>query len=467
MKRLYCLALGLALAGCINLAPRYQRPPAPVPGTVANSAGTLSAATPPASWQAFFADPRLRALIARALADNRDLRAAVANIEIARGAFVAQRAQIFPSINATAGATFAQLPAAAASRVGGGSSGGFYERTYGLSAGVSGWELDLFGRLRNLSAAAQEQFFASQEAQREAEITLIGQVAQAWLTVGADRSLLAAAQASLASGEASLSLTKARFNGGIASAADVDQAATIVDQARSDVGRYTAQAGVDRDALELLVGAPVADSELPADVGEGSAVLQTLPTGVASSVLLQRPDVLQAEDQLRAAYADIGAARAAFFPQITLTGSGGFESTALSRLFQGASRTWSFAPQIVQPIFDFGRNRGGLVQASGQRDLAQANYEKAIQTAFREVADALAQQRQLGGEVGAQEALVAASADALKIAEARYRSGADTYLNVLIAERTLYGAEQTLASTRLSAETNIVTLYSALGGGLG
>ncbi|MGH6986271.1 MAG: efflux transporter outer membrane subunit [Caulobacteraceae bacterium] len=456
-----CAAL---LAGCINLAPTYRRPVAPIPAVVANSYGATSqpADLAPGAWRTFFGDPKLEDVIAEALANNRDLRIAMANVTIARANYLSQRSQLFPTISANAGANFSGAPAATSR----GGTGYVNEHIYSADVGFSGWELDFFGRLRNLSKAAREQYFAAQETQREAQITLVGQVAQAWLTLAADRSSLAVDRRTLAAAQASLRLTSAMYGNGEAALTDVDQAKTLIDQANYAVGHDSVLVRQDEDALGLLVGAPVPETLLPDGIDDEAGVIGALPTGVPSSVLLTRPDVVSAEDQLKAANADIGAARAAFFPQITLTGSGGFISTALSTLFRGASATWSFIPQASLPLFTGGRNRAGLLQAKGERDLAKATYEKTIQTAFRETADALAQKDEIDDELAAQQALVADSADAVRLTTAQYRAGSASYLNVLTAQRTLFSAELSLAATRELASTNLVALYQALGGGL-
>ncbi len=374
--------------------------------------------------------------------------------------------QLFPTVNAQAGASLGQIPASVAIGAPVAAGGHVNEHVFTAELGVNAFELDLFGRVRSLSKAALEQYFASRQARDAAQIALVSQVAQTWLTLGADRSLLAAARATLADASATVDLTQAKLDHGEAARSDVDQAKTLAAQARFDVARYTTQLAQDKDALDLLVGAAVRDEALPADIDDEAKVLGALPTGVSSQALLARPDVLEAEDQLKAANADIGAARAAFFPQISLTGAGGTTSNALSSLFGAGSQTWSFAPQIVQPIFDAGKNRAGLRQARAQDALAQANYEKAIQTAFREVADALAQRSQIDEELAAQEALADSAADAVRLTRAEYERGAASYLDVLVAQRTLYSAQQTLATTRLTKATNLVALYQALGGGL-
>ncbi|HEX3915835.1 MAG TPA: efflux transporter outer membrane subunit [Caulobacteraceae bacterium] len=455
----------LSLGGCVNLAPTYQRPPIPAPAVVANSYGPAAPAQAPQPWRAFFGDPRLVRVVSQGLANNRDLSAAVANVEIARAGWLTQRAQLLPSLSAQAGASYSHTPASVA--LGTPTPGGLDEHIYTAELAVPSYELDLFGRLRNLTQAAREQYLASGAARDAAQVSLVGQLAQAWLTIGADRSLLAIARDTVTETAASQSLTEAKLARGEAARSDVDQARGLAAQARYDVGRYETQLAQDKDALDLLAGAPVADALLPTGIDDEAKVMGELPTGVGSSVLLGRPDVVEAEDQLKGANADIGAARAAFFPQITLTGAGGLTSIALSSLFSAGASTWSFAPQLTAPIFDAGKNRAGLIQARGQRDLAQANYEKAIQTAFREVADALAQRARIDEELSAQEAMVAADADAVQLVEAQYRAGTASYLNVLVAQGTLYAAQQTLASTRLLKAANLVSLYQALGGGLG
>jgi multidrug efflux system outer membrane protein len=472
MRRLLVIAAAAAtLAGCIDLAPKYRRPANPTPTSFPT--GPAYPAAPaadvaPVGWRDFFSDPKLKRVIEEALAENRDLRIAVANIAAARAQYHVQRAALLPTIAANATATWGQEPAGVVSggAVAPGQASTFNERLYSLTAGFSAWQIDFFGKIRNLTKAAQEQYFATRQARDEAQIVLVDEVAADYLTLASDRSLLAVATDTLASARASLDLTQARLTGGVASGLDVAQARTTVEQARYDVAHLTTQVAQDRNALELVVGAPVADADLPPTLGGEAVVLERLPAAVSSAVLLERPDVLQAEDVLRGANANIGAARANFFPSISLTGSGGLTSLALSTLFRGASATWSFIPSVSQTIFDFGANRGNLDLAKAQRDLDVAQYEKAIQTAFREVADALAQRGTIDEQLAAQAALTDANRQAFDLATARYQRGADTYLNVLIAQRGYYAAQQTLVTTRLARSLNLVTLYSVLGGGL-
>jgi outer membrane protein, multidrug efflux system len=331
--------------------------------------------------------------------------------------------------------------------------------------GVSGYELDLFGRVRSLSKSALEQYFSTAEARRASQITLIAEIANDDLALAADTAVLKIAEDTLASASASLDLTRKRFEHGVASQLDVAQATTLVEQARSDVAADTTTVAQDRNALDLVVGSPVPDSLLPGALDDQVPVLSQPPAGLPSDVLLARPDVLEAEHTLKAQNAQIGAARAAFFPTITLTGSGGSSSTDLTNLFKGAYGVWSFAPQISVPIFNGGANIANLDYAKAEQRIAVAQYEKAIQSAFKDVADALARRATIGDQLAAQEAQVAAASDSARLARARYEHGSDTYLNVLIAERTLYGAQQTLIAARLARSTNLVSLYTALGGG--
>ncbi len=460
---------GVALAGCVDLAPAYHRPPSPAPAGFPGQAGAADPHfdRPLVGWREFFADPRLTTVIETALTNNRDLRVAVANIAAARAQYQVQRAALLPTVTVSAAASYGQTPASvAAGGAAPAAAGPYNQRLYSLTAGISAYQLDLFGKVRDLTRAAREQYFATREARDAAQITLISQVAADYLTIGADRALLRIAQDTLTSGGDSLNVIQRRMDAGVATGLDVSQAQTIVQQARFDVARLTTQLAQDRDALDLVVGAPVADALLPAGIVDGVVVLDRLPASVTSTVLLSRPDVLAAEDRLRAANADIGAARAAFFPSIALTGSGGLTSLALSTLFRGASETWSFAPTVSQTLFDAGANRGNLAYAKAQRDLGVATYEKAIQTGFREVADALALRATIDEQLAAQQALVDAASSALKISTARFERGVDTYLNVLVAQRTLYQAQQTLVAARLAQRANLVTLYAALGGGL-
>ena len=457
----------LALGGCATLAPKYVRPTAPVPATWpqgdAYPAATAGAATAADErWRDVFTDPKLQSVIAQALANNRDLRVAMLNVEQSRAQYRIQRAALFPEVKGNAGLTELQEPAAALGIPG---SGSVNERIYSLNASISSYEVDLFGRIRSLTRAALEQYLATEEARRAAQISLVAETATDYVTLSADRERLEVAKATLASQQGSLKITRQRFDAGEASQLDVSQAETLVDQARSDIAADTTLAAQDLNALNLVVGATVAD-DLPASL-EGPAPVRTdLPAGISSDVLLERPDVLQAEHQLKADNADIGAARAAFFPTLSFTAQDGVEGTQLSKLFAAGSGAWQFIPNLSIPIFDWGANQARLKSAKVERDIAVAQYEKAVQTAFREVADALARRGTIDDQLAAQDANVAASDQALALTKARYERGIDPYLNYLIAERTLYAAQMTDISAKQARDANLVSLYEALGGGV-
>ena len=451
------------LAGC-TLAPAYQRPGAPIPAQwptgPAYAAPTEVAV---ADWRQVFVDPKLRAVIDQALANSRDLRVAIAQIEASRAQYHVQRADLLPKVNASigmqTGRDYVGLPP---------SLGGAYENetAYSTSVGTTAYELDLFGRVRSLTKAALEAYLATEEAKRSAQISLVAEVASDYLTYAADASLLQVSKTTVTSAQANFDLAKRRMEGGIASQLDVSNAETILDQAQDDVARYTTQIAQDRNALDLVVGAPVASENLPSGIDDPATRLGAAPDALDSTVLLRRPDVLEAEHTLRGANANIGAARAAFFPQISLTASGGTESVALSSLFSRGAGVWSFAPTITLPIFAGGANKGNLDYAKAEDRIDVAQYEKAIQTAFQEVADALAQRGTITERLRAQRAQVAAADQALRLAEALYKRGSDSYLDVLTAQRTLYAAQQSLIAVQLIEHTNTVTLYKALGGGV-
>jgi multidrug efflux system outer membrane protein len=459
MTRLCSLAVmaGVLLTGCASLEPTYHRPAPPVPAAwPIGPAYPATIDSPVADWRQVFPDPRLSAVIEQALANNRDLRVAIAQIQASRAEYQVQRAELLPtfdgSVGADRGRTYTGLPA---------SFGGAYSTatTYSASVSTTSYELDLFGRVRSLTRSALETYLATDEARRSIQISLVAEVA-------ADASLLDVSRTTVASAHANLDLARRRLAGGVASELDVSNAETILDQAQDDVARYTTQVAQDKNALDLVVGAPVATANLPSGVDDPATRLGKPPEALNSKVLLQRPDVLEAEHTLRGANASIGAARAAFFPSISLTGSGGVESASLSKLFAGGSGVWSFAPTITLPIFDGGANRGNLDYAKAEDRIDAAQYQKTIQTAFREVSDALAQRGTIRERLRAQRAQVAAAANSLRLAEALYARGSDSYLDVLTAQRTLYSAQQSLIAVELIDETNVVTLYKVLGGGL-
>jgi len=458
--------LPLLLGGCISLAPKYQRPEAPVPQSFPQGPAYApnQAADPAVSgigWRTFFKDPRLQQVIERALTDSRSLRQALAGIEAAHAQYRVTRADSMPKITASVGGT-AQRSLLAIPGYG---NSAYEYRDYTASIGFSNWELDLFGKQRSLNRAAFESYLATAEGAHATRISLIAETASAWLAYGADRSQLAIAQQTLASAQHSLDVTRQRLENGVASRMDLSQAQTLYQTARNDVATLTTQVAQDRNALDLLVGAPVEESLLPTELPP-DGWLARVPAGISSSALLDRPDVQQAEHTLKAYNADIGAARAAFFPDLSLTANGGLESAALSTLFSGGTNVWTIAPQVALPLFSGGANVANLAYYKAQRKQAVAAYEQAVQSAFREVADALAVRGTIQEQLDAQQELVAAAQDSYRLADARYEKGVDTYLNSLDSQRTLYAAQRNLVSTRQAALGNAITLYRALGGGL-
>ena len=445
----------LTLAACSSMAPDYQRPAAPVANafaTQASDAAGAKAATAMA-WREFFTDARLQQLITLALANNRDLRIAVLNIEQARAQYDIRRADQWPGVNA--GLSGSRVP----------TSAGGISSTYSAGVLVTAYELDLFGRVRGLGEAALAQYLASEEARRATQISLVATVANSYLALQGDEEQLRVTNETLLTREASLRLIKLRFDKGASSQLDLRQAESLLESARVSLAQLTRQRALDENALVLLLGQPM-PATLPAAIPITAAPrLPELAAGLPSDLLVRRPDIRQAEQQLMAANANIGAARAAFFPRITLTGSLGSASNELSGLFKAGSGAWSFAPQLLQPVFDAGRNQGNLKLAEVGRDIATAQYERAIQSAFREVADALAGRATLGEQLGAQEALVRAEQDRYRLADLRYRNGVASYLDALDAQRSLFAAQQALVQVQAQYQQNGVTLYRVLGGG--
>jgi len=460
------LASGALLAGC-TLEPHYIRPVPAVPATWPVGAAyprESAAVLPSVSYRDIFRDPHLQAVIEQAIANNQDLQIALANVVIARSQYRVQRAQLLPRIDANAGADESHARVTTTDANGRRVSVGETTRNFDANIGFSAFEIDLFGRLRSLSHAAQQQYLASEAGVHAARLTLVAEVADAYLTLATDRSLLAISKDTVISAQRSVALTQARLTGGIAPRTDLRQAQTVLEQANSDVANLTTVVAQDRNALELLVGAPVADADLPASIESVDGLLAEVPAGLDSRVLLRRPDVVQAEYRLRAANAQIGAARAKFFPTISLTALAGVASPALGALFKAGQSTWTVSAAASQTIFAGGANVANLALARGQRQLTLAQYQQAIQTAFREVADALARRGTINDQMAAQNALVAAATDEYVLEEARFRQGIDPFLNSLEAQRTLYAARRTLASTRLIRADNLVTLYRTLGG---
>jgi NodT family efflux transporter outer membrane factor (OMF) lipoprotein len=461
MKKLTPLALAMLLSGCMSLAPKYERPAAPVapafpemPKAASAPAAQLANEAPAAiAWQRFFPDARLRGLIEQALSNNRDLRVSIANIEQARAQYRIQRADRLPTvglgISGSRQTTGEDQPITS---------------VYQSGFAVSAFELDLFGRVRNLSEAALAQFLATEEARKSAQISLISSVANVYLQLLADEELLAITQQTLGTRQESLRLTQLRFDNGVSSRFELQQARSLVETALATLAAQQRQRAQNLNLLTLLVGTPV-----PPGAAAGATLATTelpdLPAGLPSDLLANRPDIRAAEQQLIAANANIGAARANFFPRITLTGSVGSASSELSGLFKSGSFGWTFAPQAVLPIFDYGRNTAVLGSARAGRDIAVAQYERSIQTAFREVADALAGQSTFSEQLRAQRAVAEAEADRYNLADLRYKNGAASYLELLDAQRALFQAQQAAVQANLQRLQNQVTLYSVLGGG--
>ena len=464
LRNLTLTLLAATALGACTLAPKTVRPALAVdnawPIAATNTGSAVTAAD--LGWREVFEDPRLQGVIDLSLSNNRDLRVAVLNIEKARAQYRVQRAALVPGVDATGTGTKSRITADQAA------AQGTTDRTtesYTAGVGVTAYELDIFGRVRSLKDAALQSYLSTRETSRAVQISLIAETANAWLTLAADQDLLALSQETLATREESLKLTRSRFDAGAANQLDLRQAETLIEGARSDVATYIAQVEQDKNALRLVVGADVPADLLPAGGLVTAQILPDLPAGLPSEVLTRRPDVLAAEHQLAGTNADIGAARAAFFPTISLTGSAGVASGGLGSLFDSGNGTWSFAPRISLPIFAGGANVANLDSAKASRDIAVANYEKAVQTAFREVADGLAVQSTIQDRVGSQERLVAAANDTVRLSRARYGAGIDSSLTLLDAQRTLYTSQQGLIGARLARATNLATLYKALGGG--
>ncbi|WP_439519394.1 efflux transporter outer membrane subunit [Hydrogenophaga sp.] len=480
MRTALTLVAAAVLAGC-SMMPTYERPAMPVaPEWPVATPAAAPNAVPAAdiAWSDFVGDARLRELIALSLANNRDLRVATLNIEQVRAQYQIRSADQFPTVNLAASGT--RQPAADGS--------GGISNVYSVGLALSAWEIDFFGRIASLKEAALAQYLASEEAQRAAQTSLVAAVTSTWLSLQANEELLALTQRTLATREDSLRLSKLRFDNGASSALDLRQAESLTASAQVAQAQQRRLRLLDVNALTLLVGqtlpanllptaapapaAPAAQTSqagtavaVPAAPAMGASMLRDVPAGLPSDLLTRRADIRQAEQQLIAANANIGAARAAFFPRISLTASAGTASSDLSGLFKNGSWGFTIAPQALLPIFDAGRNRANLDSAWAGRDIAVAQYEKAIQTAFREVADALAGNATWGDQLAAQQVQATAEADRFRLAELRYRNGVSSYLDVLDAQRSLFATQQALAQTRLAQQQSQVALYKALGGG--
>ncbi|KPW33754.1 Outer membrane protein [Pseudomonas amygdali pv. mellea] len=466
MMRLFwpSLAFSALLTGCVNLAPDYQRPEAPVssqwlPATAGQPVASGSVPTD-IDWQNFFTDKRLVRLQTLALVNNRDLRLASLNVEKAQAQYRIERAASLPTIDASGSGTHTRTPSSTSMT---GKSSISHE--YSAQLGLSSYELDVFGRIQNLQDEALEDYLALTETRRSTQISLIAEVATGWLTLAADNQLLKLAEDTLASQQQSYDLTRSSHALGGSSGLEVAQAQTAVESARGDVAQYKSQILQDRNALRLLVGSDLPEELLPNADMQSVAQLVQVPDGLPSSLLQRRPDVLSAEHTLKAANIDIGAARAAFFPSITLTASAGSFSTSLSGLFKSGTGAWSFAPSISVPIFDGGSNRATLDSAKVENQIQIQTYQQTIQTAFKEVADALAVRSTLDERLAAQQAYTDASRKSYELADALYRGGSQSYLEALESQRSLYSAEQDLISLRLTEQSNRVTLYKVMGGG--
>ncbi len=447
-----CVAM--LLSACGTMIPTYQRPAAPVAASFANdapaAAGTVAAAD--IAWQEFFQDTRLRQLITLALQNNRDLRVAVLSIDKARAQLQITRADQLPTVGVGASAQRAANTTS----------------VYQAGLTVTGYELDFFGRVRSAGESALAQLLATEEGRKTVQISLVASVANTYLSLLADDALLRVTRDTLASREESLRLTKLKFDQGVSSELDFRQAESLLEAARVALAQQTRQRALDSNALELLVGQPLdaaTSAALPAALPlAAQGLTANLPAGLPSELLARRPDVRQAEQLLLSANANIGAARAAFFPRISLTAGIGFASSELDRLFSNGVG-WSFAPQIILPIFDAGRNQANLDASNVGRDIAVAQYEKAIQTAFREVADALATRATLSEQLRAQAAQTAAAETTLRLVDLRYRNGVASYFEMLDAQRTVFSAQQATVQTQLAQAQNQVNVYQVLGGG--
>ncbi|WP_063534019.1 efflux transporter outer membrane subunit [Burkholderia sp. MSMB1589WGS] len=467
-KRALPIALALGIAGC-SMEPAYHRPDAPIPSAYPNGPAYSTSdaqrtapsepVAPDLGWRNFLADAQLQQLVALALANNRDLRVATLDIDEARALYRIQRAAQFPAIDAGIGFTSQRMSPAL--RAPGQSA---TINSYNANIGLTNFELDLFGRVRSLSHAAQEQYLATEEARRSVHISLVAEVANTYLTLLADRALLALAQDTLKSQQDAADMIHRGKQAGAMAQLDEHRADTQVQTARVAVEQYTRQVAQDENALAVLIGGPLPDGVSRAAPLDGRTLLAEFPAGLPSTLLERRPDIMAAEHRLIAANANIGAARAAFFPRITLTGALGVASASLAGLFSGGI-AWLFVPQLTLPIFNAGSNRANLDLATVRRDINVAGYERTIQGAFREVADNLAARATYEREAKAQEAMIHDLTETKRLAEMRFRNGVDDYFGVFDTQRQLFAAQQLLVTYELAGLTSRVTLYKALGGG--
>lgn len=454
------LVLTLTVAGC-SLAPNYQRPEAPVAASWTPTVeATGSFAADVLDWKTFIIDPQLHRVVDAALSNNRSLRQALLDIEAARAQYRVQRADRLPSINANATGSRQRLPADLSN-----SGRSDVSSSYQVGPGLTEYEVDLFGRVRNLSESALETYLATEEATRATQVSLIAEVIEAYLTRDGAQRRLALVEQTLKTREDSLELISRRRQAGTATALDYQEALGLAEQAKAERESTLRLLQQTDNALVLLVGTPDANSLLPAAPRDSLLVLQDIAPGTPSTLIERRPDILASEHRLKARNADIGAARAAFFPRLSLTGSVGSSSTELSGLFDGGSRAWSFAPSLSLPIFAGGRNRANLDLAEVRKDAAVAAYEGTIQVAFREVADALTATDTLRREEAARRALADSSVAAMTLAKARYDGGVDDYLRYLDAQRSTFGNQVTLIQISTERQIALVDLFKSLGGG--
>lgn len=457
------LAAALMLSGCVSLAPDYERPEAPVAQAWPQDEATKNAVVLTEGlqlWGDFFTDPKLIALINRGLENNRSLRSAVMAVEQARALYGVSRSELFPSIAAVADETAGRTPRSVSA-----SGRDVTNHVYKASLGMSSYELDLFGRVRNLNEQALQTYFRTEAAQRTAQMTVISEIAQTWLALGAAKEQMRLADSTYESRVESLKLIQKSFDLGAANQLDVQQALSAVATAKTSRVQAVRALSQYRNALNLLVGAPVTSDYEPDGLVENVTKAVSAASNIPSEVLLQRPDIASAEAQLRSANANIGVARATFFPRIALTGAIGTTSTELSELFESGTHLWSFVPSITLPIFTGGANLQNLRAAQAAQKKAVADYELAIQTAFREVSDALATEGTVADQLNATQELADATAEGLRLSEERYRNGMDSYLTVLDSQRSNFSAQQALISAKLARATSTITLYKALGGG--
>jgi multidrug efflux system outer membrane protein len=463
-KHLLLLFAGaLWLAGC-TMMPSYERPPAPV---AAQYPAATHAATEPArevAWRAFFADERLRKLIEFSLTNNLDLRAAVLNVELSRAEYRVTRSQLLPTVDATGSYTRSRSSSVGFPGGGGGSSS-FTSTEWNASLGTTAYEVDLFGRVRSLNRQALEQYFALAEARRNAQISLVAEVATEYFALRQAQEQVQLARQTLQVVQQSYDLNKATFDAGATSELDLRTAEGQVQTARINLLGYERVLAQSENMLVLLIGGQLPENLPPAQRFASSNLVAEIPAGLPSELVQRRPDILEAEHVLKAANANIGAARAAFFPSITLTASVGNTSAQLSRLFGSGTGVWSFAPQVTLPVFTGGQNLADLDAAKISKRIDIANYQKAIETAFREVSDALVAASSYGAQIDAEVAAVNAQQKRYDIADARYRQGEDTYLNVLSAQQDLYAAQQGLLEAQFNKLSSQIALYQALGGG--